>query len=221
MIDIWNGLLSASVGDEAVDAVVELVGGGGVVDEPPLLRLEAGQELPGEHQLLRPALAQDAGQPVDRPGAAEERAPHVEVADQGVVRGDREVAVDHDLEATGGRVALEHRDRRLRRAEDPVADAGRALRDLPRPRAADEVALELVEIEARAERAVAAAEDHDADLGVGLRPAHGLVELLEKLLADGVLLVRAVEPDAGDVTVDLVLDRLDLDSDRHANPPLS
>ena len=47
----------------------------------------------------------------------------------------------------------------------------------------------------------------------------GLVELLQQLLADGILLVRAVEPDAGDVTLDLVLDRLDLDSDRHAQPP--
>ena len=79
------------------------------------------------------------------------------------------------------------------------------------PELADEVALELVEIEARAERALAPADDHDANLADRHPPAHRLVELLEKLLADGVLLVRAVEPDAGDVALDLVLDRLDLD----------
>ena len=144
----------------------------------------------------------------------------MEVTDLGVVRGDREVAVDHDLEATRGRVTLQDRDRRRRGAEDAVADAGRSLRDLPRPRLADEVALELVEIEARAERAPAAAEHHDANVGVGIRPADCFVELLQKLLADGVHLVWTVEPDAGDVTVDLVLNRLDLDSDGHANPPL-
>ena len=67
----------------------------------------------------------------------------------------------------------------------------------------------------------AAAEHHDANVGIGLRPADGLVELLQQLLADASSLVRPVEPDARDVPLDLVLDRLDLDSNRHASPPFA
>ena len=42
-----------------------------------------------------------------------------------------------------------------------------------------------------------------------------LVELLQELLADRVPLVGTVQPDPCDVSVDLVLDRLDLDCTGH------
>ena len=79
----------------------------------------------------------------------------------------------------------------------------------------DEVALQLVEIEARAEGPLAAAEHHHPDVVVGLGPLHGLVQLLQQLLADRVALVRPVEPDSRDVPVDFVLDRLDFDCTGH------
>ena len=139
----------------------------------------------------------------------------MKIADLGVLRRDREVAVDHDLEPAGGGVALVHRHGRLRAPEDRVADARRALRDLEGSRGADEVALQLVEVEARTERPIAAADDDHADVRVLLGADPGLVELLEQLLAHGVALVRAVQPDARDVAVDFVLDRLDFDCNRH------
>ena len=145
----------------------------------------------------------------------------MEVADQRVLRGDREVAVDHDLEAARRRVPFEHADRRLARVEDAVEDPGRPLRDLERVRVPDEVALQLVEVEAGAEGALAAAEDHHPDLVVGLGPLDGLVELLQELLADRVALVRPVEPDSRDVPVDFVLDRLDFDCTGIESPPAS
>ena len=43
----------------------------------------------------------------------------------------------------------------------------------------------------------------------------GSRELLQELLADGVSLVRTVQPDPCNVSLDLVLDRLDLDCTGH------
>src|SRR5439155_12213513 len=167
------------------------------------------------------ALADDARQTVDRARAAEQAAAHVVVADLRVLLRNREIAVDHDLEAAGGDVAFEHGDGGLRRAKDGVADPGRAEGDLVRRALADEVALELVEVEAGAEGALPAADDQHADVVVLLGPDARLVQLLEELLADRVLLVRTVEPDSGDVPVDLVLDGLGLDYTRHSASPFA
>src|SRR5262249_12626003 len=152
-------------------------------------RLTSAEQLAGEHELLRPPLAEDAWQPVHRAGPTEQRAPDVEVADLRVLGGDPEVRVDEDLEPARGRVTLDHRDRRRRATEDRVADPRRAKRDLVRLRGADELALELVEVEPRAERPLAATDDDHADVVVLLRALPRLVELGQELLADGVPLV--------------------------------
>ena len=67
---------------------------------------------------------------------------------------------------------------------------------------------ELVEVEPGAERALAAADHHDANVVVVLGPLPRPIELVQQLLADRVAFMRAVEPDPRDVPVDLVLDRL-------------
>ena len=139
----------------------------------------------------------------------------MEVTDLGGLLGDREVAVDEDLESAGGRITLVDAHRRLRRAEERVADPGRALGDLVGLRRADEVTLQLVEIEPGAEGSLTAADHHHAHVRIFLGPDAGLVELLEQLLADRVALVRSIQPDSRDVPVYFVLDRFDFDGDRH------
>src|SRR5205085_6463811 len=94
-----------------------------------------------------------------------------------------------------------------------------ALGDLVRTGLADEVALQLVQIEPRAKRALAAADHDHPHLRVVLGADTRVVELLEQLLADGIALVRSVQPDARDVSVDFVLDRLDLDDTWHDRLP--
>jgi len=112
-------------------------------------------------------------------------------------------------------VPFEHRDRRLGGLEDAVEDARGADRDLVGRAVADEVAHQLVEVEPGAEGSVAAAENHHPDVVVLLGPDPRLVELLEELLAHGVELVRTIEPDSGDVPVDLVLNGLGFHCTRH------
>ena len=65
---------------------------------------------------------------------------------------------------------------------------------------------------------LAAADHHDPDVVVLLGALPRLVQLLQELLADRVALVRAVQPDTRDVTVDLVLDRIGFDGTRHDAP---
>jgi hypothetical protein len=125
----------------------------------------------------------------------------VEVADLGVVGGDGEVAGDHQLEPAGGDVALEHRDRRSVHGVEPVAHLGGEDGHLHRGGGPDVVREQLVEVEPGAERAATPAEDQHPQVGVAVDLADDLVEAVQQLHGDGVLLVRPVQPHAGDVAV--------------------
>jgi hypothetical protein len=99
----------------------------------------------------------------------------------------------------------------LRALKILVAKVRRLVHDLDRSAAAEELRLQLVEIVAGAERVPPAAEHDDAHL----RPVDRLPELLHELGAYAVPLVRPVEPDARDVVLDVVLDRVGLESLGH------
>ena len=111
----------------------------------------------------------------------------MEVADLRVLGRDREVAVDQNLEAAGSRSLVALTDGlasgRSRRRSAPNAGPPR------KPRFTDEVALKLVEVESRAERALTPADDHHADVGIVLGTNASLVQLLQELLTDGIALV--------------------------------
>ena len=98
---------------------------------------------------------------------------------------------------------------------DAIADTCRLARHLEGHGVSGEVLEQLVEVEARAERVVAAAEDHRADLSVLLGAVDGDLELGQQLLAHAVALVRSVQPDVGDHAPLLVLNRLGFRRSRH------
>ena len=189
--------------------LVELVGRRRHIGQAPVLALLAGQQLAREQELLGLAQPDVARQAVDRPGAAEQRAADVEVADAGLVRRDAEVAGDHELEAAGDRVALDDGDRRLAEIERAIERARGDLRDLHRVvRRPQELAVEHVEVGAGAERVPAPADQDHADLRVLVGALERRAQAREQVPVDAVLHLGAIEPDRGDPAVELVLDDL-------------
>jgi hypothetical protein len=69
-----------------------------------------------------------------------------------------------------------------------------------------------VKVEARAELVLDSAEHEHLEIGIGVDLLDDLVEAVQQLDGDGVLLVRAVQPDAGDVAILLEEDVIGLDN---------
>ena len=88
---------------------------------------------------------------------------------------------------------------------EPVQDATSS-------RGPDVVREQLVEVEPGAERALTSAQDQHPQVGVAVHLADDLVEPVQQLDGDGVLLVRPVQPHAGDLAVLL---EHDVVGDRH------
>ena len=85
---------------------------GDLVDQPPVVGLRGRDQLAGQEQLPRTAVADLPGQVVhdDR---GDQSAEHLGIADPGGLGGDREVAGGHQPRASGQGVAVEGGDRRL------------------------------------------------------------------------------------------------------------
>ena len=119
--------------DEAPDGSVELVGGHDRADEPERERL-LGEHPPAAHDdVLRPAEADQAREPLRPARARDHPDRHLGEAELDVVGGEPEVAGERELEPDAEDVPLEPRDHRLRAALGR-GDVPRELRDLPRRR---------------------------------------------------------------------------------------
>ena len=152
-------------------------GRGHLVDEADLLGARGADELPDEDQLLRARRADDRGQALGAAAAGHDAEADLGHAQAGALARHAQVAAQRELQAAAERVALDRRDRGHRQlgqlAVDVLLVEQLALGD------ATGEALELLDVRAGAERALAGAgDDHRARLAVGREPVERLVELL-------------------------------------------
>ena len=93
--------------------------------------------------------------------------------------------------------------------DDDIRDSDHPVEEVrPRCRLARQHGLRHLDVAAGAEGAARAADDYDADRLVGAGELQGAAELLERLHAQRIELVRPVEPDRGDTVVRPVVDVL-------------
>ena len=86
------------------------VGGDDLVDQADRQRLVGLDEPAGEDQVLGPARADQAGQPLGAAGARDDAEQHLGLAERGVVGGDPDVGAQRELAAAAERVAGDRRD---------------------------------------------------------------------------------------------------------------
>ena len=211
-------MVGAEVGDavgEGDRALLELVGGPGVVDHADLLGFLAGDVVARVVELLRLPHAEDERE--DGAVAGDAETAHAGVPDADVLGGGDHVGHHRHLTAAGEGVAVQLGDRDLGHVPVVHLDVGDLLHagaHVPEQAAAlvvdgavaadDSVgpaSLGRGEVVAGAEAASGALDDDDADAVVGLVVVKGLVELEEKLLGERVHLLGAVEGDASDASV--------------------
>jgi hypothetical protein len=189
--------------DELIDPGVEFGFRHREVGEPPLGGFGPGEQLAAPEQLLRFAHADDPRNRPVRPGATEQSALQVVVADLRLVGDDRHVAPHHHLEATRDREPVHHRDRRLR--DQPVVaqrqEAGAAHDPPAFGLVAERLARQLLQVAAGAERPPPPADQDRPHLVVGARRFQCFLALAGERVVDRVQRLRPVQPDRRHPTV--------------------
>ena len=189
--------------------LLERPGRNDACDEPDLgrlLRIDSRREI---ENLLGAAQADHEGEELRRspPVAAADLRP-VEEEVRGLV-GEHEVGEESHLRTAADAGSVDREDDRLPEADDDVRDADHPLEEVRPPgRLAREDGLGHLDVAARAERTPGAAHDHHADRLVGTGFPQRLQELVVRLHAEGVELLRPVERDRRDAAVGAVLDVL-------------
>ena len=210
-------MVGAEVGNavgEGLGALFEFGQRPGVVDHADALGFLAGDAFAGVVELLGFAHADD--ERPDDTGATGTEAAKAGMAKLSVISGDNEVGHHGEFTATSDGVAVDAGDGDLRHVPEVHVDIGYLLHagaDThheaaavfgPVLVAADDgvgAATGGRQVVAGAKRATCTPEDDDAGAVVGFEVVKGLVELVEKLLAQRVHLFRTVEGDAGDAAV--------------------
>ena len=144
-------------------------------DEAPRERGRGVDEVTREAHPPGPVDADQLGQADDQPGAGHGADPGVRVGEAGPLRGDQEVTVQRDLQATGDRGAVDGTDdRRLVRREEPEVRGGPALAvHLVLTR----LGRQRLEVDAGAEGRVGAGQHHARHVVAAVEVRDGLVQL--------------------------------------------
>src|SRR5687768_2938382 len=188
--------LPSEVLDHRVDLRVELRGRHDPVDETPLLAGLRRDRLAHQHDLSRPAVADEEGEPLRRPSRRNRTVLGPDVPDERVVRHHRQVTRHLKLVAAAHAHPVDASERRLADLAQPVVRVLERSEPLPVLVGLAEVVVGPgLEVGADAERPSLAGQHHDADLVVPRCVLARARELAQHLEVEGVQALRPVEGD--------------------------